>query len=179
MTPDFPKKKSASQWQTGVRAMTGARVDAAVGAVTQAQLAAEVRLRPPMQPPGASGVTPPGRGPRLEERLRTACRVRHYSLRTEDAYCMWSKQFILFHGKRHPDEMGAAEVRAFLSHLAVERNVSGSTQAQALNAIVFLYGKVLGRDPGELGDIERATRAKKVPVVLSPEEVRAVAGAAG
>ena len=151
MTPDFSRRKNDFQPQ----------------GVTQAQLAAEARLRPPMQPPG-------GKGPRLQERLRTACRVRHYSIRTEDAYWMWARQFILFHGKRHPDTMGAAEVRDFLSHLAVERNVSASTQAQALNAIVFLYGKVLGRDPGEFGDFARATRAKKVPVVLSPEEVRRV-----
>jgi len=87
---------------------------------------------------------------------------------------MWSKQFILFHGKRHPLEMGAAEVREFLTHLAVERNVSASTQAQALNAIVFLYEQVLGREAGEFSDFERATRAKKVPEVLAVPEVRAV-----
>jgi integron integrase len=112
--------------------------------------------------------------PRLEVRLREACRVRHYSLRTEDAYWMWARQFILYHRKRHPEEMGAGEVREFLSHLAVERQVSASTQAQALNALVFLFGQVLGRDPGEFGDFERATRPKKVPVVLSPGEVRAL-----
>ena len=159
MTPDFSEKKSSGPMRSGA--------GSAAGAVTRAQLDAEARLRPPMQPPGA-------KVPRLEERLRTVCRVRHYSHRTEDAYWMWSKQFILFHGKRHPDEMGAEEVRAFLSHLAVERGVSASTQAQALNAIVFLYGSVLGRAPGEFGDFERATRAKKVPVVLSPEEMRRV-----
>lgn len=146
---------------------------------SQRQLDAEARLRPPMQvPPPAPAhsqpAEPAGKGPRLEERLRTVCRLRHYSHRTEDAYWMWSKQFILFHGKRHPLEMGAAEVREFLTHLAVERNVSASTQAQALNAIVFLYEQVLGREAGEFSDFERATRAKKVPVVLAVPEVRAV-----
>lgn len=131
----------------------------------QKQLAAERVLRPPMQPPG-------GREPRLEEQLRTACRVRHYSIRTEEAYWMWARQFILFHGKRHPREMGAAEVKAFLSHLAMVRNVAAGTQAQALNALVFLYEKVLGREAGELAGFERATRNKKVPVVLSVVEMR-------
>jgi integron integrase len=147
--------------------------------LSQRQLDAEARLRPPMQvPPPAPAhsqpAEPAAKGPRLEERLRTVCRLRHYSHRTEDAYWMWSKQFILFHGKRHPLEMGAAEVREFLTHLAVERNVSASTQAQALNALVFLYEQVLGREVGEFSDFERATRAKKVPVVLAVPEVRAV-----
>lgn len=85
---------------------------------------------------------------------------------------MWAKQFILYHGKRHPTEMGAEEVRAFLSHLAVERNVSASTQAQALNGLVFLYEKVLGRAAGELAGFALATRPKKVPVVLAVSEVK-------
>ena len=87
---------------------------------------------------------------------------------------MWAKQFILFHRKRHPQEMGAEEVRAFLSHLAVDRNVSASTQAQALNGLVFLYEKVLGREAGELAGFALATRPKKVPVVLSQGEMRRV-----
>ena len=90
---------------------------------------------------------------------------------------MWARQFILFHGKRHPREMGAVEVQAFLNHLAVERNVAASTQAQALNALVFLYAQVLGQPLGELGQFARARRARKLPVVLSVEEVRAVLGA--
>ena len=148
---------------------------------SQRKLDAERRLRPPMQPVvrraggEAAGTAALHRGgPRLEEQLRTVCRVRHYSRRTEDAYWMWARQFILFHGKRHPLEMGAEEVREFLSHLAVERSVSASTQAQALNALVFLYEKVLGREAGELAGFALATRPKKVPVVLSPEEVRRV-----
>ena len=147
------------------------------------QLDAEARLRPPMQVPAHDATQAPtqapvpgAKGPRLQERLRTVCRLRHYSRRTEDAYWMWARQFILFHGKRHPLEMGAEEVRAFLTHLAVERNVSASTQAQALNALVFLYEQVLGREAGELGSFERATRPKKVPVVLAVPEVRALLG---
>jgi integron integrase len=85
---------------------------------------------------------------------------------------MWARQFILFHGKRHPDEMGDAEIREFLSHLATDRDVAASTQNQALNALVFLYEAVLGRPAGELGGIERASRPKRMPVVLSQDEVR-------
>jgi Phage integrase, N-terminal SAM-like domain len=77
--------------------------------------------------------------PRLLDQLRTAVRTRHYSRRTEEAYLGWAKRFILFHRKRHPAAMGADEVNAFLSHLAVEGKVSASTQAQALSALVFLY----------------------------------------
>jgi len=77
--------------------------------------------------------------PKLLERVRMAVRVRHYSIRTEEAYVMWSKRYILFHGKKHPSAMGADEINAFLTHLAVERNASASTQNQALSAILFLY----------------------------------------
>lgn len=111
---------------------------------------------------------------RLEDDFRAAIRVRGYSYDTERSYWMWARQYILFHGKRHPREMGAGEVQAFLEHLSVERHVSASTQAQALNALVFLYKAVLGRPLGEIGDFARARRARKVPVVLSAEEVRAL-----
>ncbi len=111
---------------------------------------------------------------RLEERLRRACRLRQFSHRTEDAYWMWTRQFILYHHKRHPDDMGEHEVRDFLTHLAADREVAASTQNQAFNALVFLYQSVLGRPPGDLSGIERATRPKKVPVVLSEGEVKAL-----
>jgi integron integrase len=114
---------------------------------------------------------------RLEDQFRAAIRVRGYSYDTERSYWMWVRQFILFHGKRHPRELAAAEVQAFLEHLSVERNVSASTQAQALNALVFLYKHVLGLPLGEIGDFARARRPRKVPVVLSAEEVRAVLAA--
>ena len=115
-----------------------------------------------------------GAAPRFEERVRAACRVRGYSIRTEDAYWMWTRQFILHHGKRHPETMGAEEIRAFLTYLAVERDVAPGTQMQALNALVFVFKNVLGREPGDLTGIVRAKRARKVPVVLGVEETRAL-----
>ena len=78
------------------------------------------------------------------------CRRRHFSRNTETAYRYWARQFILFHGKRHPNEMGAADVEAFLNHLAMNRHVAASTQSQALNAIVFLYDSVLGKPLGQM-----------------------------
>ena len=111
---------------------------------------------------------------RLEDEFRAAIRVRGYSYATEQGYWMWARQFILFHGKRHPREMGKVEVQAFLEHLSVERTVSASTQAQALNALVFLYKNVLDAPLGEIGDFARARRPRKVPVVLSVPEVRAL-----
>src|ERR1700756_2668887 len=86
--------------------------------------------------------------PRLLERMRFAIRALHYSLATEEAYVQWARRYILFHGKRHPQEMGAAEINAFLTHLAVEGHVAASTQNQAFSAILFLYQKVLEVDPG-------------------------------
>jgi integron integrase len=119
-------------------------------------------------------MTPPP--PKLLDRLRHACRVRHYSVRTEDAYHDWCRRFILFHGKRHPLEVGAAGVSAFLTHLAVDRGVGPSTQNQALNALLFLYRQVLGVDPGALADVVRAARPRRLPVVLSADEVRRLLG---
>ena len=111
-------------------------------------------------------------GPKLLDRVRSAVRARHYSRRTEEAYASWTKRFILFHHKRHPAAMGAEEVNAFLSHLAVEGKVSASTQAQALCALVFLYRHVLGDPLPWIDDIIRARRHRKLPVVLTREEVR-------
>ncbi len=118
----------------------------------------------------------PAPPPRLLDQLRHACRVRHYSIRTEDAYHDWAKRFILFHGKRHPNEMGAAEINAFLTHLAVEGNVAASTQNQAFSAILFLYKHVLEADPGVVAGAIRAKRPKRLPVVLTKPEVRLVLG---
>jgi integron integrase len=109
---------------------------------------------------------------KLREQLREVLRFRHASLRTEEAYWHWIKGFILFHGKRHPREMHAAEVQAYLSHLAVTKNVAAATQNQALNAIVFLYREVLHIELGAIGEIERAKRSRKIPSVLTREEVR-------
>jgi integron integrase len=110
--------------------------------------------------------------PKLLDRLRIAMRTSHYSFRTEDAYVQWVKRFILFHGKRHPAEMGAAEINEFLSHLAVERSVSAPTQNQALCALLFLYKRVLGDDVPWLENLVRAPRTQRLPVVLTREEVR-------
>lgn len=114
-----------------------------------------------------------GRGGLLG-RVRDAVRRRHYSYRTEKAYLQWIRRFILFHGKRHPGEMGEAEVAAFLTHLAVERRVAAATQNQALNAILFLYKRVLEREIGLIGGVTRAKGASRLPVVLTPEEVLSV-----
>jgi integron integrase len=112
--------------------------------------------------------------PRLLDQVREVIRRLHYSIRTEQAYVDWIRRFILFHGKRHPAEMGAAEVEAFLSHLAVKANVASSTQNQALNAIVFLYRHVLKKELGWLDDIQRAKKPARLPVVFTQAEVRAV-----
>ena len=114
--------------------------------------------------------------PRLMVRVREAIRVRHYSLRTEEAYLQWVRRFILFHGKRHPENMGEPEVAAFLTHLAVERNVAAATQNQALAAIVFLYSHVLGHELDWLKNVTRAKRPQRLPVVLTREEVQRVLG---
>jgi hypothetical protein len=112
------------------------------------------------------------RQPKLLERLRIHLRTRHYSIRTEEAYIDWARRFILFHSKRHPQEMGAAEVEAFLSHLAVDRQVSASTQNQAKAAILYLYKQVLGMELPWLDEVVQARRPRRLPVVLTPGEVR-------
>ncbi len=119
--------------------------------------------------------TPPSAGPpRLLDQVRDAIRRRHYSYRTEQSYVQWIKRFIWFSGKRHPRELGAAEVTAFLSHLASERDVAASTQNQALSALLFLYGQVLGVELPWMKGIVRAKRPVRVPVVLTRDEVRAL-----
>ena len=109
---------------------------------------------------------------KLIQRFREAIRQRHYSRRTEKAYWYWIRWFILFHGKRHPAEMGGAEVSAFLSWLATERDVAAATQNQALSALLFLYKHVLGVDLPWLGALVRAQRPVRLPTVLTPGEVR-------
>jgi integron integrase len=112
--------------------------------------------------------------PRFLDQVRHAIRVKHYSIRTEEAYVQWIRRFIVFHGKRHPQELGRQEVEAFLTHLAVEGKVAAATQNQALNALVFLYREIIGRDIGMLQDVVRAKRPTRVPTVLSVDEVTAV-----
>jgi integrase len=100
--------------------------------------------------------------------------MRHFSVRTERAYTRWIVRFVCYHGKRHPREMGAPEIRDFLSHLAMDRRVSASTQNQALGALLFLYRDVLDLPVPPLGSVVRARRPVRLPVVLTREEVRAV-----
>jgi integron integrase len=112
--------------------------------------------------------------PKLLDQVRAAIRLRRLSKRTEEAYTHWIKRFILFHHKRHPQEMGAVEIRDFLSHLAVDRQVARSTQNQALHALLFLYREVLQRELPPLAGIEMATKRPRLPVVFTREEAQAV-----
>ena len=110
----------------------------------------------------------------LSEAVRRQIRARHYSYRTEKAYLHWVARYVRFHGRRHPRELGPAGVAAFLTSLAVDRKVSASTQNQALQALIFLYRHVLGRDLGMVEGIVRARRSQHLPVVLTQDEVRRV-----
>ena len=114
------------------------------------------------------------RKPKLLDRVRDICRYRHYSIRTEEAYANWVRRYVLFHGKRHPEELGEDAVRAFLTHLAVAGKVSASTQNQALSALLFLYDAVLHQPLGWIKNVERAKRPERLPVVLTREEVQAI-----
>ncbi len=114
--------------------------------------------------------------PKLLDRVRQAIRARHLSRNTEQAYVAWIKRFILFHGKRHPAEMGEAEIGQFLSSLACEFHVSASTQNQALNAVLFLYREVLERKIGLIQGVVRAKRPRRLPVILTKEEVTCLLG---
>ena len=112
-----------------------------------------------------------GKEPRLLDQIRARCRLRHYSIRTERAYVSWARRFILANGRRHPRDMGVAEVEAFLSTLATRDDVAASTQNQALSALLFLYREVLGMELPWMESVVRAKRPQKVPVVLSHDEV--------
>lgn len=114
--------------------------------------------------------------PRLLDQMRAVIRVKHYSIRTEKTYLGWARQFIRWSGMRHPSDMGAAEVEQFLSMLANQRDVSGSTQNQALAALLFLYKQVLGIDLPWLDGITRAKKPARLPVVLSQSEVISIIG---
>lgn len=126
-----------------------------------------------MNQPETTPIWQPGQ-PKLLDRVRERCRVRHLALSTERAYEGWIRRFVLFHNKRHPLQMGAPEVSAFLTHLAVDGHVAASTQNQALSALLFLYREVLEQDFGWLNDVVRAKKPKQLPVVFTPEEAMAV-----
>ena len=115
-----------------------------------------------------------GRSPKLLDQVRDRLRVKHYSIRTEHAYIDWIKRFIWFHDKRHPREMGAGEVEAYLTHLAVKNNVSASTQNQAKCALLFLYREVLEQELPWLDKVTQAKVPARLPVVLTVGEVQAV-----
>lgn len=116
----------------------------------------------------------PVESPKLLDRVRDHIRRKHYSIRTEQAYVDWIKRYVLFHGKAHPVTLGAMEVEAFLTHLAVDRDVSAATQNQAQSALLFLYREILGVQLPWLDDVVRARRPKKLPVVLTAKEVAGV-----
>lgn len=118
----------------------------------------------------AAGPQPGERG-HLQHALVSAIRIRHYSRRTEQAYWHWTRAFVLWSGKRHPLDMGAPEIGQFLSHLATQRNVSASTQRQALSALLFLYREALQVDLPWVDDIVRAKQPQRLPVVLTSDEV--------
>src|SRR2546428_314867 len=116
---------------------------------------------------------------KLLDQIRDVLQTQHYSIRTEDAYVDWAKRFILFHQKRHPAEMGRAEIEAFLTHLAVERHVAASTQNQALSALLFLYKAVLHQEV-ESVDAVRARKPKRLPTVLAKTQaLRVIHGMVG
>jgi integron integrase len=112
---------------------------------------------------------------KLLDQVRDAIRLKHYSYRTEQAYVGWIKRYLYFHGVRHPSEMDASEVKAFLTHLAVKENIAASTQNQAISALLFLYREVLHQDLGPV-DALRAKRSKRLPTVLTKEETLRLIG---
>jgi integrase len=115
---------------------------------------------------------PEGRG--LFEVAREKIRIRHLAFRTEQAYLQWMRRYVKFHGRRHPRDMGPTEVEAFLTHLAVKTKVGASTQNQVLQALLFLYRQVLDIELPWLENVTRASRPKRLPVVLSAAEVRSL-----
>jgi integron integrase len=131
----------------------------------------------PVHPPAPEGRPPvslDAPAPKLLDSVRRAIRLRHYAIRTEEAYVQWIRRFILFHNKRHPKDLGAAEVSAFLTHLAVNRDVAPSTQNQAKSALLFLYREVLSVDLPWLDEVVGARQRRHLPIVLTPSEVRAM-----
>ena len=110
----------------------------------------------------------------LISQMQVSLRSRHYSRHTEHTYCQWVRRFVRYHGLRHPADMAEPEINAFLTHLAVAEHVSASTQTQALSALLYLYRQVLGRQVGELEDLVRARKSRRLPVVLTRDEVRAL-----
>jgi integron integrase len=164
-----PLRAKASGFTVSALAAGGA--GAPVVVTFGAAIPAGPTLGPPT-PATADGARPP----KLLDRVRDAIRTRHYSYRTEEAYVGWIRRFILFHHKRHPAQMGKSEIETFLSSLATAAHVSASTQNQAFNALLFLYRDVLGQEFEWLTDVVRAKRPRRLPVVLTRQEVKAILG---
>ena len=114
------------------------------------------------------------KNPKLLDQVRFTLRANRYSKKTEQAYIKWIKEYILFHGKRHPKSLAKTDLEKYLNYLAVERHVSASTQNQALNAVLYLYKKVLNIDIGWLEDVKRAKRSMRLPVVFTQNEISKV-----
>jgi len=112
--------------------------------------------------------------PKLLDQVKTHLRSLHYSRRTEESYVNWIKRFIIFNSKTHPEKLGKDDIRKFLNHLAVERNVSASTQNQALQGILFLYKEIIHKDVGWVDDIKRPTKPKHIPVVFTKAEAHSI-----
>ena len=127
-----------------------------------------------MAHPNSSDKSTTTKSPKLLDQVRDRLRVKHYSLRTEQSYVGWIKRYIFFHGKRHPKDMGAEEIEAFLTHLAVAGKVAASTQNLAKSALLFLYREVLEIQLPWLDNITQAKTPKRLPVVLTVSEVQAV-----
>jgi integrase len=127
-----------------------------------------------LRPPGAAPALPPLRATRLLDQLRERVRMLHYSHRTEQAYVHWCRAYIRFHDLRHPAQMGAPEVESFLTWLVAKRRLAASSHRQALSALLFLYSKVLGLQLPWMAKIGRPRVARRLPVVLSTDEVAAV-----
>ena len=126
------------------------------------------------RPPGQNAPAVPARAPKLMDQLDEALRSRHTSRCREQACCRWVRRFIFFHSVRHPAEMAEPESNAFLTHPAVKEKVGASTQNQALSALLFLYRHVIGRDVGDLGEVIRAGKPARLPVVMTRDEVKGV-----
>jgi integrase len=143
------------------------------GPLMRPQFAALFSISPAARhsPPARSGPLPALRSVKVLDQLRERIRYLHYSRRTEEAYVHWVRAFIRFHGLRHPTELGGADIERFLSWLVNERSVAGSTHRQALSALLFFYGKVLGADLPWMADIGRPRIQRRLPVVLSRDEV--------
>ncbi len=114
------------------------------------------------------------RSSRLLDKVRNVIRCKHYSIRTEQSYVDWIRRYIYFHNKQHPKDMGKTHISDFLTHLAVDKKVAGSTQNQAMCALVFLYRQVLKKDIGVFENLIRAKKPHKLPVVFTREEVRQI-----